>query len=360
MDSPCVLITSCADYEGEIIVKEILNVETLPEATPEVEHIVSYDWSIDTKYYTAKIKLCVTKERTIGNQTFADSVQAFVVYFDAEKRETFSAVKLWNSYLKEIGPEIKMLVCERCLENSAVGRLEAQTWCIENGFELVEINPEVQSDSETEDDFVETTGIKRIVQCLHAHTWPNMDLKDTKYAMSPFIRQLMKEEHEEQKHNNTTNMKNSEENLINVCKCDNKSQLTENGPAKNINIDETKVETDVCTQCGLTCKTITEGACGDDTKDNKPKTNTDKPMTTDERIDSMLPVEDLQLFEALGSEDPDGESFEKLFEKFAQMKDKANSLPMSERKKYAENVAIAFWKAIGGDEDEIGDLDGDL
>lgn len=26
---------------------------------------------------------------------------------------------------------------------------------------------------------------------------------------------------------------------------------------------------------------------------------------------------------------------------------------------YFEKVAIAFWKAIGGDEDEIGDLDSD-
>lgn len=32
----------------------------------------------------------------------------------------------------------------------AIGRLEAQTWCIENGFELVELNPEIASDSETE------------------------------------------------------------------------------------------------------------------------------------------------------------------------------------------------------------------
>lgn len=64
---------------------DILNVETLPQSKPEVEEIVSYGWSIETKYYTADVKLCLTKKRTIGNQDFANSVQAFVVYFDTDK-----------------------------------------------------------------------------------------------------------------------------------------------------------------------------------------------------------------------------------------------------------------------------------
>ncbi|KAG8185787.1 hypothetical protein JTE90_000767 [Oedothorax gibbosus] len=72
--------------------------------------------------------------------------------------------------------------------------------------------------------------------------------------------------------------------------------------------------------------------------------------------------EDVSLDEALLSnvlsgEDPGGESLEALFGKFASMKDRANGLTGAERKKYAEEVAIAFWKAMGGDEDEIGDLD---
>lgn len=55
--------------------------------------------------------------------------------------------------------------------------MEVQTWCIDNGFELIELNPELETDSDTEDDFVETTGVKRIVQALHAHTWPNLQMK---------------------------------------------------------------------------------------------------------------------------------------------------------------------------------------
>ena len=52
--------------------------------------------------------------------------------------------------------------------------------------------------------------------------------------------------------------------------------------------------------------------------------------------------------------DLDGEpSFDKLFSQMKLMKDKAESLPHSERKAYAEQVAVAFWKAMGGDDDEI-------
>lgn len=68
-----------------IFLSEILKVESLPDGKKLIENVVSYDWSIDTKYYTADVKLCHTRERTIGNKEFAESVQAFVVYFDAEK-----------------------------------------------------------------------------------------------------------------------------------------------------------------------------------------------------------------------------------------------------------------------------------
>jgi len=57
--------------------------------------------------------------------------------------------------------------------------LAAQTWCIDKGFELVELNPvpEEEDESDLEDDFPESTGIKRVIQALHAHMWPNLILK---------------------------------------------------------------------------------------------------------------------------------------------------------------------------------------
>lgn len=52
-----------------------------------------------------------------------------------------------------------------------------QEWCVEQGFELVELNPEIDVEWEEEQDFLETTGVKRVVQALHAHLWPNLHMK---------------------------------------------------------------------------------------------------------------------------------------------------------------------------------------
>lgn len=54
-------------------------------------------------------------------------------------------------------------------------------------------------------------------------------------------------------------------------------------------------------------------------------------------------------------EDPGGENFEQLFAKFAEMKEHASKLSHDERKVYAEKVVMAFWDAIGGDEEEVKD-----
>lgn len=56
--------------------------------------------------------------------------------------------------------------------------ISALEWCIEHWFELVELNPEPDPEwEEEEEDFVETTGIERVVQAMHAHRWPNLQMK---------------------------------------------------------------------------------------------------------------------------------------------------------------------------------------
>lgn len=52
------------------------------------------------------------------------------------------------------------------------------------------------------------------------------------------------------------------------------------------------------------------------------------------------------------------QDFEELFAKFADMKAHAEKLPWEQRKAYAERAVLAFWDAIGGDEEEIKDLEG--
>ncbi|RZF31894.1 hypothetical protein LSTR_LSTR015803, partial [Laodelphax striatellus] len=52
------------------------------------------------------------------------------------------------------------------------------------GFELVELDPELDPEWEAEQDFLETTGIKRVIQALHAHVWPNLAMKERREPTS--------------------------------------------------------------------------------------------------------------------------------------------------------------------------------
>ena len=66
---------------------EILGVPELPTSSCVVsnEDIQAYPWHVDTKYYTADINLCTTESRTIGDQAFAESVNAIVLIFDTKQ-----------------------------------------------------------------------------------------------------------------------------------------------------------------------------------------------------------------------------------------------------------------------------------
>lgn len=57
--------------------------------------------------------------------------------------------------------------------NSFYG-LPVLNWCVQNKFELVELDQTGDSESDIEGN---KYGIDRIIEALHAHTWPNIVLK---------------------------------------------------------------------------------------------------------------------------------------------------------------------------------------
>ena len=82
--------------------------------------------------------------------------------------------------------------------------------------------------------------------------------------------------------------------------------------------------------------------------------------TPNKEID-MLDVE-AEIDSLLQTQAQDGEddqNFEALFSQFTSIRDKSANLDPEGRKAYAEEVAIAFWKAMGGSDDEIDGLDSD-
>lgn len=57
----------------------------LPASVPVIEDIVGFPWSFETKYYTCTVRLCKTDKPTLGNQEFADQLEAVILTFDSQK-----------------------------------------------------------------------------------------------------------------------------------------------------------------------------------------------------------------------------------------------------------------------------------
>jgi hypothetical protein len=53
----------------------------------------------------------------------------------------------------------------------------------------------------------------------------------------------------------------------------------------------------------------------------------------------------------------DDATFEELFQNFSSLKMQCDAMSPTSRKKYAEELTVAFWKAMNGDESEIAGLD---
>ncbi|XP_075993175.1 alpha- and gamma-adaptin-binding protein p34 [Genypterus blacodes] len=305
--NPCVLITSSdSGFKEQQLIKQILSSETLPEATKQGETVEWYPWTINNKYYTADVRLCVVPTTFQMNSEIAQSMQAFIAFFDSSVKDGLEKLRPWIAVVEDVGPEVLILVCDRVCENG-VSRHEAQQWCLAHAFELVELNPQDLPDED--DDFPESTGVKRIVQALNANVWTSVEMKDEHSQGFGLMSSLVAS-----RHNNPRNYQESP---------------SSSSPVEGGAVVEERSHTESCAA-----------------RQTQPQ-NTGVDQTTDL---------DIQELATLTAGDADVDNFERLFTKLKEMKDKASSLPHEQRKVHAEKVAKAFWMAIGGDEDEIDGL----
>uniref|UniRef100_A0AAZ3P489 Alpha and gamma adaptin binding protein n=1 Tax=Oncorhynchus tshawytscha TaxID=74940 RepID=A0AAZ3P489_ONCTS len=290
---PSVLITSCdIGFNEQDLIKQILGTTSLPEPSKQEDTVVWYPWTINNKYYTADVSLCVVPSTYQMTSEIAQSMQAFIAYFDSTVKDGLERLSPWISVVEDLAPEVLILVCDRVCE-SGVSRHEAHQWCLAHAFELVELSPEDLPDEE--DDFPESTGVKRIVQALNANVWSSVEMKDEHSGGFGLMSSLVAS-----RHNNPR-------------------------PRQDTPPPVTPSFTSCSQRAFSTCFLS---------------------------VDPMLDL-DIQELANLTAGDADVENFERLFTKLKEMKDKALWLPPEQRKLHAEKVAKAFWTAIGGDQDEI-------
>ncbi|XP_040893856.1 alpha- and gamma-adaptin-binding protein p34 [Toxotes jaculatrix] len=306
MTIPCVLITSSdSSFKEEELIKQILVTNTLPEPTKREETVAWYPWTINNKYYTADVSLCVVPSTFQMSSEIAQSMQAFIAYFDSTVKDGLERLHPWISVVEDLAPEVLILVCDRVCEKG-VTRHEAQQWCLAHAFELVELNPQELPDED--DDFPESTGVKRIVQALNANVWSSVEMKDGHNQGFGLMSSLVAS-----RHNNSRNCQDPPSSSV---------------PAEGTLVNE-------------------------DASHTQSSAHTDSQEDT--VVDAMTDL-DIQELANLTAGDADVDNFERLFTKLKEMKDKASSLPHEQRKVHAEKVAKAFWMAIGGDVDEIDEL----
>ncbi|XP_054631773.1 alpha- and gamma-adaptin-binding protein p34 isoform X1 [Dunckerocampus dactyliophorus] len=232
----------------------------------------------------------------------AQTMQAFIAYVNSTKKDGLEKLRPWISVVEDIAPEVLILVCDRVCEDGLT-RHEAQQWCLGHSFELVELNPQELPDED--DDFPESTGVKRIVQALNANVWSTVEMKDGHNQGFGLMSSLVAA-----RHNNPRNCQEPQSSSL---------------PAEGTFVNEVAHHTE--------------------------RTN-----STDNTVVDAMTNLDIQELANLTAGDADVDNFERLFTKLKEMKDKASSLPHEQRKVHAEKVAKAFWTAIGGDDDEIDGL----
>ncbi|XP_028679431.1 alpha- and gamma-adaptin-binding protein p34 [Erpetoichthys calabaricus] len=298
---PCVLLTSCdLNFPAEELAEQIIGGDGPAEALSPDTDVCRYPWTIDNKYYRADVHLCVLPERSALTAETAEAAQAFAVYFNSHVKCGLECVTSWLPVIEPLCLDVLILVCDRVSE-TGVSRQKAQEWCIAHGFELVELEPEVLPDED--DDFPESTGVKRIVQALNANVWSNMEMKDEGHCSLSLMGSLVASHHSF-------------------------------GPS---NIQQA------------------DFSVAGDQPNELPSSNGTPPDST---TDAILNV-DIQELANLTTGEADLDNFERLFTKLKEMKDKAATLPHAERKLHAEKVAKAFWMAIGGEQDEVEGLSSD-
>lgn len=321
MAAPLVMIANYSKLISSTeLIKAIRKEDVLPDPEESLPSMLQgFSWHIDNKYYSADVILCHLKEDADRSDFIPQEIEAIVSVVDDSKKSFDQAKQYWKE-VEDLDPATRIIVCYGFTKAGDVRRRDIIDWCIDNSFELVELNKsEFDDEDEEDDEFQEPYGPNRINQALHAHNWPNLEMKDRderEIARQLQLKLGLQDEREE-------GLSPEEAGYQRLPNCE---AAVDKGPS----IAEDSSDQD--------------GAQGQDKGGG----------TQDNSLD-----EDMALFQALGNEDPGSESFEEMFAKMASMKEKAASLPLEERKKYAEKVVVSFWKAIGGDEDEIEGLSDD-
>jgi hypothetical protein len=138
-------------------------------------------WRLDTKYYTADVLIDIRQlDSTPASAARGGGYEAAVLAFAAGSAASFASVQRWWEEAEADELPIRLVVATRGCDSPGAGEEEpawveaAREWCAERLIEWVEAGG---AEGAAVGDG-ETTGAARVVEALHAHMWPGLQLKD--------------------------------------------------------------------------------------------------------------------------------------------------------------------------------------
>ncbi|CAG8495235.1 5089_t:CDS:2 [Acaulospora morrowiae] len=142
-------------------------------------------WKIITKYYTANVEFWVdeTVHKSQLDSEVIDGyeneengigkvVDAILFIFKKNEPSTFDDIQAYLPFIQKYEPSITLAVgTGRNIQHDTIDAENDpfEDWCIENGFEYVDLDMKKR-----DDEIAERVGIERILEALQSHMWEDM------------------------------------------------------------------------------------------------------------------------------------------------------------------------------------------
>ncbi|XP_063696042.1 alpha- and gamma-adaptin-binding protein p34 [Culicoides brevitarsis] len=177
MSEPVVLVISeCAETNPCKIINEIRNVPQ-EEKVCDVNGETGYKHSIKSKYYEIDVILYPfvgTNSLTDVSESFLETVEGVVIYFDPAKREFLEKLETYASFLEDRGIELGILLCQRVFDSEKDGITYKEAKQHSRLLDLIELSPDKPSEDEPQG------GYDELHTALRNTIWSNISMNGSK------------------------------------------------------------------------------------------------------------------------------------------------------------------------------------
>ncbi|EOX90613.1 Trigalactosyldiacylglycerol 1 isoform 3 [Theobroma cacao] len=202
---PSIFVIGCPNVGKRTLLSRLASVEF--EEEDNASEVVVQGWTINTKYYTADVSVCMAHLQdgfSVGAHPIFNSSTALLMVFDMSHLSTLDALQDWVSrtdiqnfeILLCIGNKVDLIpghpvhaeYRERLLKHPSSNiRRKCLEWCIDHNIEFIETcasNADFDKCLSVDGDL---QGVERLYGALSAHMWPGMVLKSGDKITEPSL-----------------------------------------------------------------------------------------------------------------------------------------------------------------------------